>query len=89
MLKLRLENYPCNHQGEKSLNTRPVSIILQQQPDQGGGGWEVIAVYPGDEQETQATLATFSPFLNRKLVQELAALIARSQGLSEFEQGHE
>jgi hypothetical protein len=68
------------------LNTRPVSIILQERHEQSGGGWEVIALYPDDERET---LATFSPFLNNKLVRELAGLIARSQGLDDFEQGHE
>jgi hypothetical protein len=68
------------------VNTRPVSIILQAQHEQGGGGWEVLAVYSDDEQET---LATFSPFLNQRLVQEIAVLIARSQGLEGFEQDHE
>ena len=65
------------------MNTRPVSIILQEQRDQSGGGWEVIAVYHDDERET---LATFSPFLNRELVKEIVELIARSQGLGEYEQ---
>ncbi len=68
------------------MNTKPASIILRQQRDQSGGGWEVIAVYHDDE---QATLATFSPFLNRELVREMVELIARSQGLDEFEQTQE
>ncbi|MBN9388288.1 MAG: hypothetical protein J0I20_09575 [Chloroflexi bacterium] len=68
------------------MNTRPVSIILQERHDQSGGGWEVIALYPDDERET---LATFSPFLNNKLVRELTGLIAHSQGLDSFEQDHE
>ena len=68
------------------MNTRPVSIILQERHEQSGGGWEVLAVYSEAE---QATLATFSPFLNQRLVQEIAALIARSQGLEGFEQDHE
>lgn len=68
------------------MNTRPDSIILQERHEQSGGGWEVIARYPDDEHET---LATFSPFLNNKLVQELAGLIAQSQGLDGFEQDHE
>lgn len=68
------------------MNTRPVSIILQARHEQGGGGWEVIALYLDDERET---LATFSPFLNNKLVRELAGLIARSQGFDHFEQSHE
>lgn len=64
------------------MNTRPVSIVLQEQRDQSGG-WEAIAVYHDDERET---LAIFSPFLNRELIQEIVELIARSQGLSEYEQ---
>ena len=68
------------------MNTRPVSIVLQEQQQQSGGGWEVIAIYSDDEQET---LATFSPFLNHKLVHEIAALIARSQGVQQIEQEHE
>ena len=65
------------------MNTRPVSIILQEQRDQSGGGWEVVAVYHDDERET---LATFSPFLNRELIREIVQLIARSQGLDDYEQ---
>ncbi len=68
------------------MNTRPVSIILQQRHAQSGGRREVIAVYSDDEQET---LATFSPFLNAKLAREIAALITHSQGLDDFEQEHE
>lgn len=68
------------------MNTRPVSIILQERQEQSGGGWEVIALYPDDEQET---LATFSPFLSAGLVRELAGLITRSQGLDRFERNHE
>lgn len=65
------------------MSTRPVSITLEERHEQSGGGWQVVAVYPDDEQET---LATFSPFLNHKLVREIAALIARSQGLAGFEE---
>jgi hypothetical protein len=71
--------------GER-MNTKPVSMVLREQREQSGGGWEVIAVYHDDEQET---LATFSPFLNRELVREIVELIAQSQGLSEFEQTQE
>lgn len=65
------------------MNTRPVSIVLQEQREQRGGGWEVIAIYHDDERET---LATFSPFLNRELIKEIVELISRSQGLNKYEQ---
>lgn len=68
------------------MNTKPVSIILREQREQSGGGWEVIAVYLDQEQET---LATFSPFLNRELIREMVELITASQGLSDYEQNQE
>ncbi|MDB5081848.1 MAG: hypothetical protein JWP00_3772 [Chloroflexi bacterium] len=68
------------------MNTRPISIVLQEQREQSGGGWEVIAVYNEEEQET---LATFSPFLNRELVKEIVELISKSQGLSNYQYSQE
>ncbi len=65
------------------MNVKPALVLLRQQPDQTGGNWEILAVYANGD---MLTLATVAPFMSFELIRQVAGLIARDQGLDDFQE---